>query len=475
MNDTPPYSPLAATQVLAARMAQALTAPSLPPGQIIRVEVPMEPVPPLAWLGQQRGFTQYYWRERDGGFTMAGVGEAHVMMHQGGKETSAELFRAMRARLSPDHPALRYYGGFRFRCGVDAANSEKGTRWRAFKDYRFVVPRFEVLQRRRGCVLACNVVCGDAKANAGELDCLVADLTRLRFRLKTDAPATPRVIAREDRPDFAAFEGLIAAALAAFKAGTMEKVVLARESCFTTEDTIDPVSLLARLSDADTSSFEFCFHPVADRAFVGASPERLFRRNNVLVESEALAGTRPRGRSDEDDIELGDALLTSEKDLAEHEFVASMLRDNLSRHCIGIEMPGAPRLKRLRHVQHLYTPIQGILNDVLDADALLLEALHPTPAVGGTPRDKALAFLEANEPFDRGIFAAPVGWVGFDGAEFCVAIRSGLVRGASVAVYAGAGIVPGSEAADEWAEIDAKMANFVDALSPVKTEFRHVG
>ncbi len=442
-------------------------------GQIIRVEIPVEPIAPLAWLGQQRGFTQYYWRERDGNFTMAGVGEAHVLMHRGGAETPAELFRDMRARLTLEHPALRYYGGFRFRCGVNAADSAKGTRWREFKDYRFVIPRFEVLQRRRGCVLACNVVCGDAASNAAELDCLIADLTRLRFRRESPSPVTPRVVSREDRPDFAGWDTMVSSALAKFAEGTMEKVVLARETTFTTEDTIDPVSLLLRLSAASPKSYEFCFHPVADRAFIGASPERLFHRNNVLVESEALAGTRARGKSDEEDIELGDALLASEKDRSEHEFVASMLRENLSRHCVEIQMPESPRLKRLRHVQHLLTPIQGILKDVRDADATLLEALHPTPAVGGTPREAALDFLEKNEPFDRGIYAAPVGWVGFDGAEFCVAIRSGLVRGNTVAVYTGAGIVPGSEARDEWEELESKMANFVDALSPVKTELRY--
>ena len=233
-------------------------------------------------------------------------------------------------------------------------------------------------------------------------------------------------------------------------------------------------TLLARLSDASPNSYEFCFHPVADRAFIGASPERLFRRNNVHVESEALAGTRPRGRSDEEDLELGEALLNSEKDRNEHGFVANMLRENLARNCVAIEMPGGPRLKRFRHVQHLLTPIQGILRDIRDADARLLADLHPTPAVGGTPRDAALSFLEEHEPFDRGVYAAPVGWVGFDGAEFCVAIRSGLVRGNSVAVYTGAGIVPGSLPDEEWAEIESKMANFVDALSPVKTELRAV-
>lgn len=471
MSTTSPHKLLAATQVLAARIAQALTAPPVAPGALLRIEVPIEGIAPLAWLREQHGCTQYYWRGRDSAFIMAGVGEADVFMPDGTPETSADIFRRMRARLGLAYPALRYYGGFRFRRGVPAEG--RGARWRGFADYRFVVPRFELLQRKRGSVIACNAVCGDAEHNARELDAILDLLVRLRFRREPGALRTPRVTAREDHPDEAGWHAQVAAALEAFAQGTLEKVVLARESCFTTEDVMDPVNLLARLAAASPNSYEFCFSPVAERAFIGASPERLFKRHNVLVESEALAGTRPRGKSDEEDIELGDELLRSGKERAEHEYVAGMLRERLRDLCVQIEMPEQPRLKRLRHVQHLYTPIQGILKDTLNADATLLDTLHPTPAVGGTPREAALSWIEQHEPFDRGIYAAPVGWVGFDGAEFCVAIRSGLIRGNTLSVYSGAGIVPGSDAAQEWAEVEAKMANFVDALSPVEEEFDH--
>lgn len=468
----PPYSPLAATQMLAGRMAQSLTAPGVAPGALIRVEVPVNACPPLEWLAAQRGETQYYWRERDGGFIMAGTGEADVLMPNGADAPAKDLFRRMRARLSPAHPALRYYGGFRFQAAPPEA---RGARWRDFSDYRFVVPRFELLQRRKGSVLACNARCGTPDENARTLDTVLEGITRLRFP-KPGPPVpvrTPRITGREDLPGEAAWNAAVGAALEAFRADKLNKVVLARETCFTAEDQLDAVALLARLAAASPNSYEFCFHPTRDRAFIGASPECLFARNNVLVESEALAGTRRRGHSDEEDIELGDELLQSDKERREHAIVVRMLQENLGQVCVEVQAPDGPRLKRFRHVQHLFTPIQGILRDTLDADAGLLAALHPTPAVGGDPRAAALAFLAEHEPFDRGIYAAPVGWVGFDGAAFCVAIRSGLVRGNTLAVYTGAGIVPGSDPAEEWAELEAKMANFIDALSPVKTEFGH--
>lgn len=461
MNDASPHTPVAATQVLAARVAQALTACRVPAGQLLRIEVPVDGLEPLTWLRSQRDCTHYYWRDRDGTFAMAGVGEADVLKPDEPDEPSAALFQRMRARLSEQYPSLRYYGGFRFRRGIADA---RGERWRKFTDYRFIVPRFEVLKRRRGTVLACNVLCGDAAHNARELDTLLAALVRLRFRRETPPAEAPRVLAREDHPDAAGWAERVSLALAEFAAGHMEKAVLARETVFTMAEVIDPVALLARLAAASPRSYEFCFQPVANRAFLGASPERLFYRRSVLVESEALAGTRPRGKSDEEDFELGEALLSAEKDRAEHEFVVGMLRGHLRALCVDIEVPEAPRIKRLRHVQHLFTPVQGILRDTRDADARLLDSLHPTPAVGGTPRDAALAWLDAHEPFDRGIYAGPVGWVGFDDAEFCVAIRSGLVQDNTLAVYTGAGILPGSVPEDEWAEIEAKMASFMDAL-----------
>ena len=157
-------------------------------------------------------------------------------------------------------------------------------------------------------------------------------------------------------------------------------------------------------------------------------------------------------------------MLSNEKELREHRFVLRMLREHFQRYCSSSREAEAPELLRLRHCQHLYTRMEGLLNDS-ECDAALLGALHPTPAVGGTPRDRALAWIQAEEPFDRGIYAAPVGWVDYDGCDFCVAIRSGLVQDNQLIVYTGTGIVPGSLPAGEWAEIEQKMGDFLDILS----------
>ncbi len=445
-----------ATQQLASRITRALSEPG-DSGLMTRVEVPLPGVEPLHWLYAQKDVTQYYWSSRDDAFEMAGVGEAHTLSP---KDGSTDVFDEMRALLPSNRPSLRYYGGFRFHPG-----EVKGGRWKAFGDYRFVIPRFEVVRRESKTVLACNFRVSDSEDNKKRRKMLLEGLGTLRFPVEEPAILLPSVLERTDSPDRRNWDRLVGEITEAIDGGDLKKVVLARETVFTTKDELDPVGLLILLLRRTTQSFEFCFHPARDRAFIGASPERLFRRINCLLQSEAIAGTRPRGKTDEDDKYLGERLLGSEKDRREHDFVVRMLKKNFKKICRHVSLEEAPSLMLLRNCQHLRTKIEGVLEDT-EVDAELIRALHPTPAVGGVPRRTALKWLEENEPFDRGIYASPVGWVGFDAAEFCVAIRSGLIQGNTAALYTGAGIVAGSTPEEEWAEIEYKMKNFVHALKP---------
>lgn len=457
MSRSEPLSLVAATQTVAARATQALSA-AHPPG-LVRIEVPIVAVDPLEWLGAQPGCTQYYWSARDERQEMAGVGEADVLAPPGPGDVHA-LFRKMRSLMPVASRALRYYGGFRFHPGP-----VKGARWQAFGDYRFVVPRFEVTRHASGSSFACNVKTGSAEANSATLEEVLAALARLELGAGAWVCPKPVVTAREDVPDRELWRAEVERALAAIKARTLSKVVLARETLFTAREKLDPVGLLSQLLAHTMHAYAFCFHPARDRAFIGASPERLFKRTNCYLESEALAGTRPRGKSDESDRALGQELLQNDKECREHQFVVQALHEHFNNFCRAVEVAPAPQLLRLMNCQHLYTPMQGVLREVRDdLDADLILSLHPTPAVGGLPREEALRWIAGHEPFDRGIYAAPVGWVGLDGAEFCVALRSGLVRGNELALYNGAGIVRGSDPDEEWKEIETKMQNFLSVL-----------
>lgn len=435
-----------------ARRLEGLKGEEWTGGGVRRVEIPLPPGGPslLSWLGARRCATRYYWHGRDDAFEMAGLGESVVLV-PGALPDASDVFLKMRGLLGRESGDARFFGGFRFQ-----QYSGKAGRWRSFTDHRFVLPLLEL--RRAGGVFSLAANLSDASQVAG-----AAALLRGLADPPPSSPPLPAITGRADLPDRAGWMNLVGEALGEFNRGALEKVVLARETTFEADAPFDPVRLLEALAAHTCKSFLFCFHPAPDRAFLGASPERLFRRAGTLLESEAVAGTRPRGQSPEQDAALREELLASPKDRREQALVVEALRERFGALCAEISMGDGPDTLELLHCRHLITRISGRLRGEA-GDGELLARLHPTPAVGGTPTAAALEWLARREPFDRGIYAGPVGWVGRDGAEFCVAIRSGLVHHSTLSVYNGAGIVPGSDPGEEWLEIETKMINFTRAV-----------
>jgi menaquinone-specific isochorismate synthase len=251
--------------------------------------------------------------------------------------------------------------------------------------------------------------------------------------------------------------------LAAIEKGAIEKAVLARETTFGFDAPIDPVALLRRLNASASKSYRFCFQPRPGVAFIGVSPERLYKRQERYIRTEAVAGTRPNTGDICVDAALADELLNSEKDRREHRHVFDAVRAELARQCNAVHADDDVSVLRLDRYQHLHAGIEGIL-DHFGTDAELLRGLHPTPAVGGVPTRKAMDWIAETEPFDRGWYAGPVGWVGCDSAEFAVAIRSALVTDNTMSVYTGAGIVEGSAPESEWAELENKLTPYTAIL-----------
>ena len=454
-------SPWEQTQRIALDLARTLDGPDVPPlaKVMVRVEVEIPPLEPLAWLAAQRDMTQYYWRDRDEAFETAGVGEADVLSPSRVPPEPHAVLDEIRHRLPAGQDQPRYYGGFRFE-----PMREPGGRWREFVAYRFVAPLVEICRDGRGTRLAVNLYAAPGQSPA-EVIARARQFLCERVVFSDDAAAVslPPIVERQDRPDREGWFAMLGHAAEAFDRGELGKVVLARETCFNAAAPFDPVAVLCALARQTENAFLFCFHPSLGRAFLGASPERLLLRRDARLYSEAIAGTRPRSADPAGDAALGRALLDSAKDRREHALVVEALRGHFARLCSETRVDDEPSLLNLRHCRHLATRFEGLLREgVTDAD--ILATLHPTPAVGGTPTDRALAFIAREEPFDRGTYAGPVGWVSATGAEFCVGIRSGQVRGNELAVYNGAGIVPGSDPAEEWNEIETKMENFLRAV-----------
>ena len=194
-----------------------------------------------------------------------------------------------------------------------------------------------------------------------------------------------------------------------------------------------------------------------ERYFVGATPEQLIRAQNGQIQTMALAGSAPRGTTEEEDRQIGTELLQSKKNKVEHAIVVAMMREALANLCTRLWVADTPQLLRLKNIQHLETPIVGELipgRCILEA----IEGLHPTPAVGGFPRQAALEAIRAGERLDRGWYAGPIGWVGANGnGEFAVALRSALIDGAEATLFAGCGIVADSDPQSEYDESCLKL------------------
>ncbi len=444
-----------AAAALSKDLAVLLSTPEAKTGRrrVVRLMSRVPAVDLLAWLRKQPESSKVFWSDREHAFAVAGIGAADIKTSGSGRGVEG-VFEEMREELSSGHDELRYFGGFRF----DLAHA-RDAKWGPFGTYRFVLPQFELVARGDDYYVACNVVLPDTAMDAGLADALRERLETLETTAAPSQAELPEALSRSDTPDIDGWCDSVRELLRAFEDGTLEKVVLARESSFQLTDEADPVALLQVLKANTEYSYHYLFQPEAGAGFVGASPEQLYKRVGASLQSEALAGTRARGATPEDDERLGKELLGSEKERCEHRYVLDSIRDLFNDRCEAVWGGEDVELLMLRHCQHLLTRIEGRLK-AADCDTELLAGLHPTPAVAGIPRDEALECIRATESFERGWYTGPVGWVGREGTEFAVAIRSALVHGSTLSVYAGAGIVPGSEPQDEWDELENKVADF---------------
>ena len=276
-------------------------------------------------------------------------------------------------------------------------------------------------------------------------------------------PVFAPLITTEEQPSKDAFHRLVGMFSGAVGRGRIDKVVLARRVGLRSPVELDVPNALRRLAASAPESTIYAFRR-GGRTFLGATPERLVSTEGRTFRTVAVAGTIRRGADAAEDEALGRALLASEKDREEHAIVVEAIRDLLTPVTDTLEVAPRPGVMTLRFVQHLVTEISGT---VPDAHGLLAlgERLHPTPAVGGEPRDVALALLDEHEGFDRGWYAGPVGWLGADGdGELCVALRCGIVDRTNATLFAGCGIVADSDPDLEWEESRIKLRAVVSAL-----------
>jgi isochorismate synthase len=391
--------------------------------------------------------------------TIAGIGAAHELRGRGSarwREVIANAARLEHATVFDRSGAgslarPRYVGGLAFAPGAaDAAP------WRGFGDAWFMLPRWTYVHDGSHAALVLAVDAGDAHHTTRWRD----ELAKFRASFATSfMPRSQPPLLSIDSGDRDAFRGLVSAITDAIGAGECAKIVAARSAVVTLAGDARVADMLAQLDARHADCVRVLVRPPGAGALVAATPERLVKLDGAQVSCDALAGSIAR-REDHDDA----ALLASTKDRREHELVVRAIASALHELDADVRFPVDPGVRTLRHVLHLHTPIAATLRaprHVLE----LAAALHPTPAVGGTPTKIATDWIAARETVPRGWYASPVGWFDLDGnGELAVAIRSGLLAGERAHLWAGAGIVAGSDPDRELAETDLKLRAILGAL-----------
>jgi len=402
-----------------------------------------------------------HWAATDG-LELVGSGAAARMTADGPgrfdhlRDAATGVFESV-DRTGPAATRPRLLGGFAF-----AADHEPAPPWEAFPAAAFVLPRVQLTRSNGDTWLTVRDYGPDATPETVEDDLertreTLADLPMLR-----PSGGPPGVTRTTVTPPKAEWTAQVERAIERIRDDQLQKVVLATALQVDLDDMIDVPDVLERLRRTYPNCYRFLVQPADDGAFFGPPPERLVKLEGQHVQTEALAGSVPRGETPEKDAEHAESLVESAKLQHEQRLVVDAIRDQLAG--FGTVEEGNQRVRKLTNIQHLQTPITAEIDGdehVLD----LVEALHPTPAVGGLPPDRALDVIRETETFERGWYAAPVGW--FDAAgdgEFAVGIRSGVAGERSATLFAGNGIVADSDPEEEWEEVQPKYRPILDEL-----------
>jgi len=426
------------------------------PKELLRIEVAIESLDLLSWLNQNENLSKIYWCDRKQNLEIAGIGQAHLI-HGKKLDNYYNLFNKLSEYLSPKYSDLRYYGGISFN-----PQKEINEDWHSFGAYYFLLPRFELVCSGDKTKFIVNYIFNEQKKDV-QLNALLEQLQLLTFNVGGFGFDEPYLIKRIDTPEKKEWLRIVSAALNDIDQGIFQKIVLARRAKFEFIKDLNPFDILSKLKIVNPESMHFCFQPHNDYSFIGSTPELLYYKDGKYLYSEAIAGTRTRGVNEKEDERLEHELLSNQKEIREHRFVLDSVKEVLSNFCEQLRVNDRLSVLKLARIQHLYAFYEGVLSeDVCNAD--LISKLHPTPAVGGYPSEPALERIEELEPFQRGWYAAPIGWLSHDAAKFAVAIRSGLIKRNNLYLFSGSGIVTGSQPESEWEEIENKIANFLKVL-----------
>lgn len=397
---------------------------------VLQAQIEINQFSPLAWLKAQAVYPQFYLHTRDSQHKILAIGEL---------ENFSQLENAQQFIQQSGFPLV---GGLTFH-----------------RQAYFYLPRLLLKQQQNKLS-----VCLFMKTANWQQEIFLAD--KLIKSLEKSPPLLPLEQSIQligQKANLQEWTNWVEKALAVIRSGKLSKVVLANETQFATSSPLNPMDFLAQSEEYHQGCYHFLWAQDPEQYFVGSSPERLYLRQQDKLFSEALAGTAPIGSDERQNQTQGNWLLQDEKNVYENSLVAQGIRQYLEPYSVEIQI-GELHLRRLRQLQHLQRLILAKLKpETQDQDCL--NAIHPSAAVSGLDKLNAMQFLAETENFDRGWYAGTLGIIEPGYAEFCVTIRSALIDAQKISVFAGAGIVEGSDPLLEWQEIERKAAGLVSLLT----------
>jgi menaquinone-specific isochorismate synthase len=447
--------------------------PRGPGSRIVTAAVRVENAAPGPFLRASAGEPRGFWARGERWAAHAGAlatlevdpGTPSSLRFDAVRRAAESWIPALRTSTPEDDGALvgrlRFYGGFAFR-----EDHHPSGFWEGFPPALFLLPALELDGDAGGVArLRARAVVPAHADPQRAIEMLLGTLERTVARLREAhaVRAAPRVPSERTEMGRVTWEDAVEQSLAAIARGRFSKVVLARTLDVTTADPIDPVDVCQQLWRQNPGTHVFLFEPRPGRPFLGAAPETVATLRKGVFHATAVAGSIARGDSEEESAKLAARLLASAKDREEQRIAREDMVARLRPLAEQIRTDEEPHVLALARIQHLESEIRARVQGrtVLE----LLEALHPTPAVCGYPRDEALEFLRGEEPFDRGWYAGPVGFFDEEGnGAFAPALRSAVAHGRTWRLFAGAGIVAGSRPELEWAETGITFEPVLRAL-----------
>lgn len=422
-----------ALEYLRSQLTQAL--PATPGLRHFDVTFPLnDAFDPLAWLGAQQCYPQFYWQQRNGDEELAALGAVTQF------SSLALASQFLREQNAANDTRI---------CGLNAFNPEQGS---------LFLPRLLWRRSAGNATLRLQLWSDDSLQDDART---ALDFLQQLHAARPIRPLSVQVECETHHPQKQEWLELIRKATESIARGEFEKVVLARATDLQFKQRVNPVALMAASRALNLNCYHFCMVFDASNAFLGSTPERLWRRRGKLLRTEALAGTVASHADDKQTRRLGEWLLNDDKNQRENMLVVEDICQRLQHFTQTLDVLPA-QVVRLRKVQHLRRCIWTELKQASDEQCLHI--LQPTAAVAGLPRQPARAFIENVEPFNREWYAGSAGYLSPEQSEFCVALRSARVQDESLRLYAGAGIVSGSDPEQEWQEIENKAAGLRSLL-----------